>query len=113
MQTTAIPKQRLASHAKGAVLLSVYSHPKTSGVTCFIFLLYNNRYRGATTRPQDGSTFLPDSLYTKESAETYSEENEMLRCPNIPGGCSGQPIYMLVQDCLQAGEDVGVPPCIL
>lgn len=34
---------------------------------------------------------LPDSLYTKDSAETYFRENEVLWCPDLPGGCSGQP----------------------
>ena len=33
----------------------------------------------------------PESVYTKDSAETYFEENEVLRCPDLPGGCTGYP----------------------
>ena len=34
---------------------------------------------------------LPESLYTKDSATVYFEENEVLRCQDLPGGCTGQP----------------------
>jgi len=32
---------------------------------------------------------LPVSLYTKASAESYFKEKEVLRCPDLPGGCTG------------------------
>lgn len=40
----------------------------------------------------DGYTelvMLPESLYTKDSAEAYFEEKEVIRCPDLPGGCTG------------------------
>lgn len=35
---------------------------------------------------------LPEYLYTKDSAESYFEENEVLRCPYSSGGCTGHPL---------------------
>ena len=34
---------------------------------------------------------LPESLYIKDSAESYFEEKEVLQCPDLPGGCTGHP----------------------
>nr|WP_300788520.1 hypothetical protein [uncultured Acetatifactor sp.] len=34
---------------------------------------------------------LPECLHTKEDATVYFEENEVLRCPDLPGGCTGHP----------------------
>ena len=34
---------------------------------------------------------LPEYLNTKDSAAAYFEEKEVFQCPNLPGGCSGQP----------------------
>ena len=33
----------------------------------------------------------PEYLNTKDSAAAYFEEKEVFQCPNLPGGCSGQP----------------------
>ena len=35
---------------------------------------------------------LPESLYTKASADSYFEEKEVLRCPDLPGECTGHPV---------------------
>lgn len=34
---------------------------------------------------------LPEYLNTKDSATAYFEEKEVFQCPNLPGGCTGQP----------------------
>lgn len=34
---------------------------------------------------------LPEYLNTKDSAAAYFEEKEVFQCPNLPGGCTGQP----------------------
>ena len=47
---------------------------------------------------------LPEALYTKGSAESYFEEKEVLRCPDLPGGCTGYPFtcwYRII--CRQGG----------
>lgn len=34
---------------------------------------------------------LPEYLNTKDSTAAYFEEKEVFQCPNLPGGCTGQP----------------------
>ena len=49
-----------------------------------LYIIYDNEINGYMELVK-----LPECLYTKEGAEPYFEENEVLRCQDLPDECTG------------------------